>query len=84
MGITFKVHHTQKTIGHIHNLFTNSDLGRRRNAGWLQLSAFLGSFPEIRKGSRRVPGSKLFKQVFSAADYYYEFPMLEEVALAEM
>lgn len=59
----------------IQNLF-------RTNAGWPELSTFLGSFPEIPTGFTGTPGSKLFKQVFS--EHYCELPVLEEVALAEM
>lgn len=75
--------HTE-SIGCIHNLSANSEFTGRRNAGWPEQSAFLGSFPEIPTGFTGIPGSKLFKQVLSAPEHYCELPALEEVALAEM
>lgn len=73
-----------ESTGCIHNLSANSELTGRRNAGWCELSAFLGSFPEMPTVFTGIPGSKLFSQVFSAPEHYCELPTLEEVALAEM
>lgn len=73
-----------ENIGCIRNLFATSELAGRRNAGWLEVSAFLGSFPEMPKGSRRVPGPKFFKQVFAVAEHYYDLSVLREVAVTEM
>lgn len=77
-------HYILKSTGCIHNLSANSELTGRRNAGWPELSGFLGSFPEIPTGFTGIPGSKLFKQAFPAPEHYYELPMLKEVALAEI